>query len=247
MQKFLLCCVSFMTLPALAHPITSPFYLPDSGHVLTQTSAVFNKNKIKTNTSTRTYHQGLAQQMVLGLGGGLAAQLQGDLNWLRQKQAPSVPHAKAYNAGLNGVWDINGVLTRLNVFYRQSSNVQTEPRRAIHSHFYVGKSLKNMTPYLHVSTRIPLNARPVFNDPVYRAETGVFQPIKTSMTLDTALYLQYDKNIKERSYGIRAQWSYLISSWMSFGLNGEWQARGHARNNAHTYHQSVGATITLAF
>ena len=78
MQKFLLFCVSFMTLPALAHPITSPFYLPDSGHVLTETSAVFNKNKIKTNTTARTYHQGLAQQMVLGLGGGLAAQLQGD-------------------------------------------------------------------------------------------------------------------------------------------------------------------------
>ena len=110
-----------------------------------------------------------------------------------------------------------------------------------------GKALKSMTPYLHLTGHFPLNAHPEFNNPIYRAETGVFQNVNDKMTLDTALYLGYDKNIHGKSYGIRTELSYLVCSWASIGINGEWQARGHAKNGAKTYHQSVGANIRLAF
>ena len=249
MKTFVSFLMVTMAIPALATPITSPFYMPQAGHVLSQTTAQYTKNKIKNNTSMRLYRRNLTEEMTLGLGGGMAMLLNGDLNWTRQKHSSFSVHssAKSYSAGLKGQWNWEDILTQFTVQYHQTTDVDLAPRRAIEAHIRLGKTLKTMTPYLHLAGTFPLNARPAFNTPVYRAETGVFQPIKKSMTLDTALYLQYDKNTKERSYGIRAEWSYALTSWMSLGLNGEWQARGQAPRGTKTYHQSVGAKITCAF
>ena len=104
-----------------------------------------------------------------------------------------------------------------------------------------------MTPYLNLLGNFPLNARPDFNNPLYRSEVGIFQSINDKMTLDTALYLQYDKNEKGKSYGIQGEYSYLATPWLAFGLNGSWQARGHAKGGAKTYQKSMGIKTTLSF
>lgn len=241
--------MGMIALPALATPITSPFYLPQAGHVLSQTTAQYTKNKIKNNASMRLYRRNLSEEITLGLGAGMALLINGDLNWTRQKHPLFSVHssAKSYSAGLKGQWNWESVMAQFTAQYHQTTDVDFAPRRAIEAHMRLGKALKAMTPYLHLAGTFPLNARSAFNAPIYRGETGVFQPIKESMTLDTALYLQYDKNTKERSYGIRAEWSYALTSWMSFGLNGTWQARGKASHSTKTYHQSAGAKITFAF
>ena len=240
---------AFMALPAFAAEITSPFYLPNAGHDLSQTSLQYTKDKIKASPSIRTYRQNLNEQITLGLGAGIAALLEGNLNWIRQKQEQtlSFPHTKGYGAGLKGSWEFDGFLTQISTLYRQTINISFEPRREIEANLYIGRTLKTMTPYMHFVGFFPLNARPQLNTPIYRAETGVFQSIQSKMTLDTALYLQYDKNTKNKSYGLRAEWSYFLTSWMVLGLNGEWQAGGHAKNNASTYHQAVGCKMTFSF
>ena len=239
--------VSFLTLPALASEITSPFYLPEARHVLSQTQAAFSKSK-KT-PAMRTYHRFLEEDITLGLGSGLSAMFSGDLNWTREKQQTSfsAPHKTGYKAGMKGQWELGGVLTQLSTLYHQTNNVDFSPRRTIETHLRLGKNLKTLTPYLHLAGNFPLNARPEFNNPVYRGETGVFQNINDKMTLDTALYLQYDKNVKGKSYGIQCEWSYLPVSWVAIGLNGSWQARGHAKAHAKTYHQSIGIKTTFSF
>ena len=247
-KTFLTASLLLTCLPAMATPISSPFYQPTMGHFLSKTSASYTKNKIKTTPTTRSYHRSLGEEVTLGLGSGFAALIAGDLNWTRQKQeiSFSTPHASAYGAGLQGQWNLGGILTNLSVLYHQSTNVNFEARRKIKTNLYLGKELDKMTPYLHLTGNFPLNARAEFNDPLYRGETGVFQSVNDKMTLDTALYLQYDKNAKERSYGIRGEWSYLPTNWIAISLNGEWQARGKSHKRK-TYHQLLGTKITFSF
>ena len=240
---------SLLAFPAAAHEITSPFYLPQMGGIQTETAANYTKNKLKETTTSRVYQHDLSEKITLGLGAGLAALIEGQMDWTKQKQYTtlSYPHTKTYGAGLKGQWELSDILTQLSVLYHQTTNVFFEPRRKIESHLYLGKQLKSMTPYLHLTGNFPLNARTELNNPIYRVETGTFQKINEKMTLDTALYLNYDKNIKGRSYGIRGELAYLICSWSSVGVKAEWQARGHAKNDADTYHQSVGINLRFSF
>ena len=249
MKKWMSAFITLTTLPALATEISSPFYQPSMGHIVSQTSALYTKHKIKGTPTTRTYRRDLGERITLGLGAGLAALIEGNLDWTRQKQifTQKIPHTKTYAAGLTGVGCFEGILVQLGALYRQTTNVIFEPRREIEAQMRLGKQLKTMTPYLHLNAHFPLNARKEFNTPVYRAETGVFQSVNKAMTLDTALYLQYDKNIQERAYGIRTEWAYLVTSSIAFSLNGEWQARGHAPGNTRTYHQAIGTKITFHF
>ena len=249
-MKFLpLSLMILASFPAFAHEITSPFYLPTLGVFSTKTAVSYDKNKHTTNPTTRTYRQKALQEITAGLGAGLAGIFWGEMNWTRQKQETtlSFPQTKGYGAGLKGVWQMDSFLTQASVIYHQTTNVAFAPRRLIETNLYLGKQLSSMTPYLHLWGLFPLNARPEFNNPVYRAETGVFQSINTNWTLDTALFLNYDKNIQGRSYGIRSELSYLFTSWASIGINGEWQARGHAKNNTKTYHQGLGANLRFSF
>ncbi|MGN0919221.1 MAG: hypothetical protein ACI4OR_00445 [Alphaproteobacteria bacterium] len=235
--------------PVMATEITSPFYMPKAGHILNKTEANYTKNKMKGAPLTRTYRRAFNNELTLGMGGGIAVQLGGELDWTRQKQTTtlSVPHQTSYDAGLKGQWETGDFLTQISALYHQTDAVKFAARRELEAHVRLGKPLQTMTPYLHLAGSFPLNARPDFNAPLYRGETGVFQPINDKMTLDSALYLQYDKNIRERSYGIRGEWSYLPTSWVAISLNGEWQARGKARAGAKTYHQFVGVKMTFAF
>ena len=241
--------ISLLTVPVLASEITSPFYLPQTGHFLTKTDATYNKDKFKVDTTSRRYQRTLGEKIMLGIGGGMAVLIGGDLNWTKQKEQLtfSHPHTKTYAAGLKGQWETMGILTQISTLYRQTTNVFFEPRRQMETHIRLGKNLKFMIPYLHLKGQFPLNARPQFDEPIYRAETGVFQNVNDKITLDSALYLAYDKNIHGKSYGLRTELSYLLSSWSSIGINGEWQAKGHAKNGADTYHQSVGINMRFAF
>ena len=249
MKKRIILLTAMMACPALAMEITSPFYQPQAGHILSKTGAFYTKNKMKDRPSVRIYRRDLNEEITLGLGAGLAALMEGDLNWTRQKQifTQKHPQTKGYAAGLKGQWQFDDVLTQFSALYRQTTNVIMEPRREIEAHVRLGKQLKTMTPYVHLSATFPLNARSDTNGNIYRGETGVFQTVNTSMTLDSAIYLQYDKNMQERSYGIRAEWSYLINPQIAWSLNGEWQARGHAKGNTRTYHQAIGTKITFTF
>ena len=235
--------LSFLALPVMATEVTSPFYLPELGHVQSKTNGQYTKNKRKTMPNR--YQRQLAQEITIGLGAGIATLAAGDLNWTRQNG--SFPHTKGYAAGLKGQWDIGGILTQFSTWYHQTTNVSFEARRQMEAQVRLGKQLQKMTPYISLKGKFPMNARPEFNDPVYRGDIGVFQPINDKMTLDTTLYLKYDKNIKERSFGIRGEYSYAVTSWLAFGVQGEWQARGHAKSNTKTYHQSVGVKTTLSF
>lgn len=248
-KRLLFISALMMALPALSAEISSPFYQPELGHILSKTSAFYTKNKIKAHPTARLYRRDLNQEITLGLGAGLAALFEGNLNWTRQKQifTQKIPHTKGYAAGLKGQWTVNDILTQLTALYRQTTNVEIQPRREMETHIRLGKTLKTMTPYVHLAGMFPMNARFDVNDPIYRGETGLFQTVNASMTLDTALYLQYDKNIQERSYGIRGEWSYFITPKIAWSLNGEWQARGHAKGNTRTYHQAVGTKITITF
>ncbi len=249
MKKILLLASAFLSIPAAAHEITSPFYLPEMGHVLSQTSALYSKNKITTSPTTRTYRTTIVEELTLGLGAGLAALMNGDLNWTRQKQDKtlSAPHTKGYAAGLKGQWEVNGLLTQFSGLYHQTTEVDFSARRLLETHFRFGKQLKTMTPYVHLQGNFPLHARSHFNNPLYRVETGVFQQVSPKTTLDTALYLQYDKNVKGKSYGIRGEYSYLATQWMAISINGQWQARGHAKAHEKTYHQQIGTKISFSF
>ncbi len=235
--------LSFLALPVMANEITSPFYLPELGHVQSKTTGHYAKNKRKT--MPRMYQRTLGQELAVGLGGGFAALVAGDLNWI--KQNGSFPHTKGYSAGLKGQWEVGGILTQLSTWYHQTTNVSFEPRRQMDAQVRLGKKLQKMTPYINLYGKFPMNVRPQFNDPVYRGDVGVFQPVNDKMTLDTTLYLKYDKNIKERSYGIRGELSYMATSWLAFGVEGEWQERGHAKSNTKTYHQSIGIKTTISF
>ena len=247
MKLLTLLTLSFLTAPALASEITSPFYIPSTGHVLSQTQTSFSK--MKQTPGKRTYHRLLDEEISLGLGAHFSAILSGNLNWTHQKQRTSLsfPHKTGYSTGVKGQWALKGLLTQTAILYHQTNNVHFTPRRTLEGHFRFGKELKTLTPYLHLVGNFPLNARTEFNNPIYRGETGVFQNINNKMTLDTALYLQYDKNIKGKSYGIQAEWSYLPVSWVAIGLNGSWQARGHAKYNEKTYHKSIGIKTTFSF
>ena len=249
MKFFNVITLSLLAFPALAEEITSPFYLPEMGHILNQTGFTYIKKKRTTRPTTRLYQRTLSDQITLGLGAGLAAVLEGDIAWQHQKQNTtlSYPHTKAYGAGLKGQWEIGGFLSQVKVLYQQSTNVQLVPRRTIWAETYLGKKLTSMTPYLHLVGNFPIHARKDLNAPLYRAETGVFQTVNKKTTLDTALFLQYDQNIQERSYGIQGEVSYLMTPWASIGLNGQWQARGHAKGDTKTYFQRAGINVKIAF
>ena len=235
--------LSFLVLPVMASEITSPFYLPELGHIQSETLGQYSKNKRKT--MPYNYWRGLGQKITLGLGSGFAVLGTGELNW--NKQDGSFPHTKGYSAGLKGQWEFGGILTQLLTLYHQTTNIFFEPRRQMETQIRLGKNLQKMTPYLNLNGKFPLNARSEFNAPIYRADVGVFQPVNEKMTLDTTLYLKYDKNVKERSYGLRGELSYIATSWLAFGLNGEWQARGRAKGHTKTYHQAVGIKTILSF
>lgn len=249
MRFFGFTLISLLAVPAVAQEITSPFYVPEAGHILSQTTASFTKDKLKSDPTGRTYHRQLGEDLTLGLGAGFSALVSGELNWtkLKQEVSFSLPRAKEYGAGLKGQWEVGGILTQLSALYRQTTNVDFEARRKTEVHLRLGKTLKTMTPYLHLAGIFPMNGRTDFNDNIYLGETGVFQKVKDKMTLDSAIYLKYDKNTKGRSCGIRGELSYQFTSWMALGLNGAWQARGRAKNHAHTYHQMAGIKATFAF
>ena len=249
MKKLSVALLLLTALPAGAHEITSPFYVPKAGHFLSTTAAQYDKNKRTLSPTVRQYRRSVSEEITAGLGMGVAAILGGEVNWTRQKQNTtfSAPHAKGYSAGLKGVWEMNSFLSEVILRYHQTTDVDFAPRRTVEGDIYFGKQLNAMTPYLHLKGDFPLNARPEWNNPTYRAETGVFQAVNKSLTLDTALFLNYDKNIKGRSYGMRAELAYLLTSWASIGVGGEWQARGHAKERTKTYHQQVGINLRLAF
>ena len=240
---------SLLSFSAMATEITSPFYLPDLGKVLSTTQAQYTKNKQTLSPTLRQYKRQVNQQIMLGLGGGFATLFEGNINWNKQKQdvSFSTPHATDYGVGLQAQGEFEKILMQVSALYRQTTDTAFAPRREIETHLRLGKNLKTMTPYLHLAGNFPLNARAEFNEPLYRAETGVFQGVNKNLTLDSALFLQYDKNIHGRSYGIRSELAYLMTSWSSVALNGAWQARGHAKNNTKTYHQSVGLSFKIAF
>ena len=74
-----------------------------------------------------------------------------------------------------------------------------------------------------------------------------FNPNNDWLRQELVHALKYDKNIKERSYGMRGEISYIATSWLAFCLEGEWQARGHAKSNTKTYHQEVGIKTVFSF
>ncbi len=249
LKTFLSCCVILTSFSAFATEMTSPFYLPQAGHLLIQTGTTYTKNKIKTAPSTRTYRRALNEEITVGLSNNIALLLGGDLNWMRQKQMTtfSTPRTTGYETGLKVQGELGGILTQLTALYHQQTNANWASRRNIETHARLGKTFQEMTPYLHLQGTFPMNARSDFNTPIYRGETGVFQNINSEMTLDSALYLQYDKNTKERSYGIRGEYAYLPTKWMALSINGEWQARGKVHHQTKTYHQSIGTKITFSF
>ena len=216
---------------------------------MTKTTAVYDKKKWTSSPTTRKYRRSVSEEITAGLGMGFAALFSGEVNWTRQKQEESfsVPHTKGYSAGLKGVWQMDTFLSEVVIRYHQTTDVDFSPRRTIDGDVYLGGNLATMTPYLHLKGTFPLNARPEFNNPIYRVETGVFQNINKNLTLDMALFLNYDKNIKGRSNGIKGELAYLFTSWLSLGINGEWQARGHAKAHTKTYHQQVGINLRLSF
>ena len=238
-----------LSVPVFASEITSPFYVPQLGHVLTKTSADYEKGKRTMKPTTRTYRRSVNEEITIGLGAGMAGVISGDMNWTRQKGITSIsaPHTKGYGAGLKGSWEVESFLTQISALYHQTTNVDFEPRRLMKADLYLGKKLNVMTPYLHLAGDFPLHVRPEWNEPRYRGETGVFQPVNKNLTLDTALFLDYDKNIKGRSYGIRTSLDWLMTSWASLGINGEWQPTGHAKAHTKTYRQKVGTHLQLSF
>ena len=247
-QKILSIGCLLLAFPSFAQEITSPFYQPELGHILTKTEGLFQKNKWKRTPTQKQYLRELTQDLVVGLGAGFSAQISGEMNWNKHKTPSfSRPHTKAYGAGL--VWQVptEKVQLRFETNYQQTTDVDFSPRRQLGTHIYLGKTLNKMTPYLHLNGQFPLNARPDFNSPIYRAETGVFQNVNKNVTLDSALFASYDKNIKGRSYGIRMEVAYLITSNVAIALNGEWTAKGRAENRSHLYHQQIGTNIRFAF
>ena len=249
MKKISFMMMLLASMPVWAHEITSPFYVPSAGHFLSTTKAVYDKNKRTLSPTVHQYRRSLSEEITAGLGMGFAVLFGGEMNWTRQKQETtfSKPHTKDYSVGLKGVWQMDSFLSKGIIRYHQTTDVDFAPRRALDGEIYLGQQLATMTPYLHLKGSFPLNADHDFNDPVYRVETGVFQNINKNLTLDTALFLNYDKNIKGRSCGIRGELAYLLTSWASVGIHGEWQANGHAKNDTKTYHQQVGINLRLAF
>ena len=59
--------------------------------------------------------------------------------------------------------------------------------------------------------------------------------------------LDYDKNEKERSYGIQSELAYLPVSWVALGVNGLCQMRGKAKSSANTYNWGLGISIRFSF
>ena len=149
-------------LPVWAHEITSPFYLPEAGHFLTQTKGVYDKNKWTLSPTMRKYRCSISEEVIAGLGMGVAALFSGEINWTRQKQnvSLSIPHTKGYSAGLKGLWQMDSFLSEVIIRYHQTTDVDFAPRRALEGDIYVGGQLATMTPYLHFKGAFPLNARP---------------------------------------------------------------------------------------
>ncbi len=247
MKLAVMTTLCFLSVPVLAHEITSPFYQPAFGDFLSETRADYTKRKVQNKPTQKYYRRALTESISVGLGKGWAALVQGDLVWQKKSSAPSVPHTKGYSLGARYLLEKESFLWVVSASYHQTGDRRFDPKHSILADVRFGKKLKTMTPYIHGIGQFPLNAEPDVNSPVYQAEMGVFQPINAHATLDSNLFLKYDKNIKERAYGAQLEGSYLMTSNVSLGIKGAWQVSGHAQNSAKTYCQSVGANLRFSF
>ena len=240
---------------AAAADITNPFFLPESLHVSSVTSADFDVTTYKDNDGwrNRDYTRTVTEQLAFGIVNNLAVIGSLSKNWVKEKYVDFSRKDKNdldWTAGL--AWNILHCNTKLQVsaVYGQDDPGVKGTYKYIDGEVKLGYQFKTFLPYATFKVHAPVAQTKEFrtNKWGYGGKVGVYQGKCGVWALDTALALDFDRtDAHARTLSVEAEASYYLTKNVTIGVYGSYLLDGKAKWADDLYDKSVGARLRLYF
>ena len=241
---------------AAAADITNPFFLPESLHVASVTSATFSRTQAKSSTgNAREYDKVLTEQLQFGILNNLAVIGGIEKDWGRTKNLLAGTSEKSHNdldweAGL--AWNILSCDTKLQLssVYGQLDPGLKGTYKYFDTEIKAGYQFKTMLPYVTFNVHTPVaQTKDGHADRwSYNGKVGLYQGECGVWSLDTALAWAFDRTDRHaRTLSAEAEASYYLTKNMTLGVYGSYMLDGKAKGQMDLYDKTVGARLRLYF
>ena len=248
-----------MNLSAHAVDISSPFYLPRSGRVISTTKAEYYHKQVKSDT--QNYHvrdRLLSQGIEYGLTSRISITAQLQNAWDRTKGIVSDTGYAVGNEDTNVNWFVGTKyniintgfsFTQLGLGYGQK---ETHHMKGAYKHIdleiKIGRNLGLVMPYAGIKTEIPIaQSKNADNNMKYEGFIGLHHYLYNFFSLDAVLNLNYDKMYKAREWRIDLAADYFLSPYSTIGIYGNYVIDDTGENNSRAYEHKIGIQFKKVF
>ena len=240
---------------AFATEVTHPFYVPDQGHVLTDTN--YSYTKVSYEKTGHASANTLSEQISLGVYDGLAVRVAGANAWTRfnPKDGPASDEDRNLSWSVGAVYNLmdqHNIFAQVGVDYGQQENASF-----VGEYKYVNVDLKGgydigyFLPYLRVTGEFPVaQSKSSSNDPIYNFYLGGYKVVGP-LALDAGINYGWDKNDDGKDWSVQARADWLFTDRLSVGVYAAWMFDGNEEDFDDTDEDydsySVGLNLKAAF
>ena len=243
-----------------AADITSPFYLPEKGSVLSTTAVGYDRVHIKNDLGKlKNREKALQQELTYGLSDKAALLLSAGNGWDKIKTVLPDGNTAQRSEPTNIRWSVGaryGLIQDDNLnaimdlkFLQRETHYQKGAYKAFNADARIGYDIKNFfLPYVGGKAELPIAQSKYFdNDMKYGLYAGVYRNFCYNVSADVRFGLDYDKYFSRREWYSDAHLSYFLSKSTSIGLRWKQVLNEKAARKTKIYEYNYGADLRIEF
>ena len=253
---------------AAAADITNPFFLPESLHVSSVTSASFSERDYKDKNwfkALRTYTKAATEQLAFGVLNNLAVIGSLAKDWNKEKDREGTFDTWKYKNDLDWTaglaWNILHCNTKLQLSSVYGQITPNHWSKGTYKFFDTevkfGYQFKTVLPYATFGVHTPVaqttkgySADRVFNGKDrwnYNGKIGLYQGKCGVWALDTALAVDFNRQSHSRRLTAEAEASYYLTKNATLGIYGSYLLDAHVKSDPKVHEKTAGARLRLYF
>ena len=261
MKKILYLLATTLTATSLqAADITSPFYIPQKGKILSTTAIQYEKDTLKNAFGKRANRQKeIAQEFSYGLSDKVALHLSGKNSWNRMKASSPDGYITKDSEPSNTRWSVGAdynLLQKDNLngflflkYLQKETHHQKGAYKAFNADMRFGYEFKDiLLPYIGGVAELPFAQSKYFdNDMKYGLYAGVYKNFCEKVSANVRLDFGYDKWHSTKEWSTRADISFYMTENTAIGLYGQQNISGKTSPKTDVYKRIYGLDVKVEF
>ncbi len=245
--------------PVQAIDITSPFYLPRTGQIVSTTAAEYNHKQVKSDS--QNYHardRVLSQNIEYGVAPRVSVEAQIQNAWNRTKGTITDIGYENGREDTNVDWRIgtkyNIVNTGFSFAQLGLGYGQKETHHMNGAYKYVdfgakiGQDLGIVMPYAGIGVEFPVaQSKESDNNMKYEGYIGLHHYLYNFLSLDAALNLNYDEMYEAREWRTDLAADYFLSPYSTIGVYGSYVIDDSGKWDSRAYEHQIGIRFKTVF